>query len=306
MNNKNSGIKIYFSSCPYSMAEEYNQLCPNDELNILISYGICDSRYLNMNGKKRHIINSLISDSGTFSINSKKGKHLNRNSLNGFIDFCKPLFKKSDFFMNYDEDFTIDGFKKNYRNMKILEDNGVNVVPIVHDYLSENIDEIDIYLNENYKIIALGDSPHKRDKKNKIKNITYAVNRIVDGGAMVHLLGVTDSEILKDIPVHFCDSTSWATEQRAGVIKWWNPHYSKTDNIYMLDKIDSEFRHKNHIGNYQNYDQFEEYLDDLNINITDLMGYRRSVYRKFINMKYFITMQNIIRDEHKQKGFKMD
>lgn len=314
MINNSNGIKIYFSSCSYSLAEEYKEMCPNDELNILCSHGICDSKYLNMNDKKRSIINSLICDSGTFSLNNsnankskkKPKKKPKKITINGYIALAKSLSKYVDFFLNFDTNFTLNGFKDNYKNMKILEENGIKVVPVVHDYLSENFDEIAVYLKEKHPIIALGASPHKKDKKNMFKNISHAVNRIVDGGAKVHLLGVTDPEILRYMPVHYCDSTSYATEQKYGVVKWWNPYYNKTDSIYMLDRVGSEFRKPDHIGNYQNYNHFEEFLSSLGLTIFNIIGHRKTAYRKMVNMKYFITMQDIIREEHKQRGFKMD
>jgi len=76
----------------------------------------------------------------------------NNISLNGYIDFAKNLSKDVDFFLNYDTNFTLNGFKHNYKNMKILEENGIKVIPVVHDYLYENFDEIDVYLKKNIQL----------------------------------------------------------------------------------------------------------------------------------------------------------
>jgi len=309
MNNSSSGsgIKIYFASCDFNRVEEYETKFPNDELNILFSYGICDDDYLNMNDKKRSIMNSLICDSGTFSLNNNKNKNKNPNniSLEGYIEFAKSLSKYVDFFLNYDENFTLDGFNDNYKNMKRLEENGITVVPVVHDYKSENVDEIGIYLKEQYPIIALGASPHKTAKKDMLKNISHAANRIVDGGAKVHLLGVTDIEILSSVPFYSCDSTSWARNQENGKIPYWNPKYNTTEDIYMLDTVCSEFKHKGKYNIHNNKD-FREFLDSVNITKTDIMSVGRTNRRKILSMKYFVTMQDIIRKEHKQRGFKID
>jgi len=85
----------------------------------------------------------------SYNNNKNKNKNPNNISLEGYIEFAKSLSKYVDFFLNYDENFTLDGFKDNYKNMNILEENGITVVPVVHDYLSENIDEIGIYLKKN-------------------------------------------------------------------------------------------------------------------------------------------------------------
>lgn len=282
------------------MTQRYKLLFPNEKLNILISYGIHDKKYINMKPEEHGNINSIVCDSGVFSKNPKP--------LDDFIGFCKPLLNQFGFFINYDEDFTINGFQKNYSNLKHNEENGIDVVPVVHDYESEIVDEIAIYLKEKYPIIALGAFKDKnnKDRKNK-QNITRAVNRIVDGGAKVHLLGVTDYHILKDIPVHFCDSTSWTKQQEHGRILWFNTHCNAHNTIYIPDKIKYLPKNKKqYIGNYKYYNFFEAYLDSLGLQITDLLGYGRTSYRKLLNMHYFVKLQEILREEHKQKGFKMD
>jgi len=138
-----------------------------------------------------------------------------------------------------------------------------------------------------------------------LKYISYAANRIVDGGAKVHLLGVTDIKILSSVPFYSCDSTSWARNQENGKIPFWNPKSNSTEDIYMLDTVCSEFKHKGKYNIHNNKD-FREFLDSINITKTDIMSVGRTNRRKILSMKYFVTMQDIIRKEHKQRGFKIN
>ncbi len=289
---------------------EYKKLFPSSEMNILLSYGTRSPDYIDMLVTNRYMSNSIICDSGAFSLNFADEQTTSKITLDGFIAFCRqPLIRKSfDFIFNYDENFNIDGFETNLRNMKKLEENGIQVVPIVHDYLGDHFDEIGYFLEKKYPIIALGYSEHKQ--KDRDKNLPYAVNRIVNSGAKVHLLGISSYRDLADIPVHYCDSSSWAQESQFGSVIWWNPHIkgnNKTDRVTFLDKDNSHVKHKRHIGNYQYLDAFQEYLkDQFNLTLIDLCGNNKDFNRQLVSVHFFVQLQDKIREIHKQKGFKID
>ena len=81
-------------------------------------------------------------------------------------------------------------------------------------------------------------------------------------------------------------------------IPFWNPNSNRTEIIDMLDRVDSEFKHKNKYNIHNNKD-FIEFLNSVNITVTDIMSVGRSNYRKILCMKYFVTMLDRIRNEHK-------
>ncbi len=301
------GIKIFLSSFDQTTLREYKALNPDSEMNILLSYGTRSPDYYDMIDTNRDETDGLILDSGAYTANFASANTYPKIDLDGFISYCKkPTVNQSfDFIFNYDEDFNLDGFETNFRNMRIIEDNGIDVVPVAHDYTGEYFDEIGFYLQSGYKLIALGFSVHKqRDKKN---NITNAVYRIYYSGARVHLLGISSYDILADIPVHYCDSSSWAQEGRFGNIIWWNPHMTgqnKTDRIRFLDKEDSHDRHAHHIGNYKHLDELEFYLkDQLDMTIADLCGHKKDFNRQLVNVHFFVQLQDRVREAHEQRGF---
>lgn len=197
-------FKLFLSSFMFKTLIDYKKLRPDSEMNILLSFGTRKADYKNMVITNRNMINSLICDSGAYTKNNAQDKKTAAKiSLDGYISFLRqPLIRNSfDFAFNYDQDFNKTGFETNYRNMKKIEENGILVVPVVHDYKAQVINEIDIYLRDNYKIIGLGSSQDKM--KNRKINISNAVNHIVNGGSKTHLLGITSYDILKDIPVHY-------------------------------------------------------------------------------------------------------
>jgi len=218
------GIKVYLSSFNLKLLEKYKSLYRDSELNVLISFGTRSSDYHEMMFNHRKDINSLILDSGAYTKNNADKKTAEKITLEGFISFCRPKVIRDtfDFIFNYDENFNMDGFGTNQQNMMKINEAGINVVPVAHDYTGECVKEIEYYIQKRYPIIALGASEHKR--KNALHNIGIAVNKIVGAGLKVHLLGNTSMDILGQLPIHYCDSSSWAKEGEHGNIIWMNPH----------------------------------------------------------------------------------
>jgi hypothetical protein len=159
-------------------------------------------------------------------------------------------------------------------------------------------------LKKKYPVIALGFSQHKRS--NRIKNITIAVNKIVNG-SKVHLLGFTSPDILGVLPVHYSDSSSWTQEGLFGNAIWWNPYktgLNKTDRIRFLDKENTHEIHSEHIENYPWRKQFEKYLnDELQFEINDLYGHDTTLNRQIANVHHFVKLQSLIREMHESRGF---
>jgi hypothetical protein len=294
---------MYLSSFTDAILNAYKAKCPNSEVNVLLSYGTRSGDYANM--IKSPKINSMALDSGAFTKNFAKSEIAQSINLYGFISFCKRVKDRFELIFNFDENFQMDGFETNLRNMLEIEKAGIKVVPVVHDYIDEVVPEIDYYLEKKYPVIALGFSQHK--KANRLKNITTAVNKIVNGGSKVHLLGFTSPDILGILPVHYSDASSWTQEGLFGNIIWWNPFKSginKTDRIRFLDKENSHEIHEEHIGNYPWRGYLEKYLhEELQFEINDLYGHDKNLNRQIANVHHFVKLQTIIREMHNKRGF---
>jgi hypothetical protein len=236
-------IKIYLSSFKLDILLAYKELYPNSEINVLISYAMRDKDFSEMMGKNRDKISSLILDSGAFTKNAIKNREIAEAiDIQGFKAFCLANNNKScfDFIFNFDEDFSDHGFEVNYRNQLELQNAGIDVVPVVHDYLAET-EELDVYLKEKYPIIALGFS-----KMNKnAKNILAISKKIKDAGLEVHLLGKSSySELQKVRNVDYNDSSNWAQATRFGFIYYWNRHRPKGKEEDTIRFKDDQLRHK--------------------------------------------------------------
>lgn len=300
------GIKIFLSSFTFKILEAYKDIFKDAEMNVLLSFGTRSQDYIDMIFTYRHMINSLICDSGAFTKNFANAITASKISLDGFIAFFKqPQIQEAfDFIINYDEIFNLYGFETNLRNMWKIEANNIPCVPVIHDYLAVVFDEIGYYLQKEYPLIALGYSEHKM--KDGKKNIQYAVNRIVSAGSRVHLLGISSYDILADNPIHYSDSSSWAQEGLFGCILWWNPckqGENKTDRIKFLDRENSHKNHNKHIGNYDYIEELQIYLkDQLGMTLLDLCGHNREFNRQLVNVHFFVQLQDRVREAHKQKG----
>ena len=300
------GIKVFLASFNKRVLMAYKKKYPNSEVNVLLSFGTRHNDYMDMLTRNRNLISSLILDSGAFSKNFSNSQE--EISLPGFISYCKHFGKYFDYIFNYDQDFSMDGFETNLLNMRKIEKAGIKVVPVAHDYIGAKVPEVEYYIKKKYPIISLGYSDHK--KKNAIANITSAVSKITGAGLKVHLLGFTSPSILGQLPVHYCDSSSWAQEGMYGNIVWWNPQkkgQNKTDRIRFLDKENTHKKWKQHIGNYQYRKDFEKYLkDELNFTMIDVYGHDKEFSRQIANVHYFIRIQEEIRKMHKKQGFQVD
>ena len=198
----------------------------DSEINILGSYGTTTNDYYEVIFKHPDLYHEIILDSGAFSINNPNNQSVNnRLTFDGFKAYCKHTKDKFKFIINYDEDFTPSGFEKNNENLKDLEEAGIPVVPVIHDYEAENFDEIEFYLRHGYDLIALGYAEHKKAK------VKTAVKRITSNGCKVHVLGITSYDVLKDLPVHYCDSSNWTQAVAFGYIYFWNDNDKKRNPL---------------------------------------------------------------------------
>jgi len=301
-------IQIYLSSFRAKSLMLYRSYphFEDSEVNILGSYGTANSDYHQVLYEHPELFNNAILDSGAFTINNPNNKSVNnRLTLEGFKVYSKHTKDKFKFIINYDEDFTTNGFEKNHENLKELEKAGIAVIPVIHDYEAENFDEIDFYLRHGYDLIALGYAVHKKSK------VKESVKRITKYGCRVHVLGITAYDDLKDLPVHFCDSSNWTQAVMFGYIYYWNEKkklkkqsvQDKTDTIRFWDKDDQDGKPGYYYNDYPFKSDLDHYLKKLfGFTWVDLYGPEKHVNREVVNIHYHVFLQHKLREYHQRNN----
>lgn len=296
-------MNLYLSSFTTKQLEAFIQLFPGIKLNILVSYGLRNKSIADFLFKYQGNINSLILDSGTFTMNFAQQKATReRIDFNGYRAYLRELGHLFDFVFNFDSEFDEYGQAQNDRHMNILLDDGHPVVPVVHTYKDK---EVEHYLKQGHPIIALG---YSKDKTKA--NIERCCKLIHDGGAKTHVLGVSTWGKLAHTPVAYCDSSSWIQHSIYGCIQFWNENRvagsngDKTDTFRFLDtkvpkKTDKPFYHE-----YKHQEVFDTWLKDT-FGWEDyvLQDVKNKDKRTLVNIHYFVELQKRITEHHAQLGF---
>jgi hypothetical protein len=247
------------------------------------------------------LIGSIICDSGTYSLSANPEKLSKKITLRGYRSYLQQLGKYYDFYFNFDQDFSRDGFSTNLQNQLELEKAGLSPVPVVHDCYGP---EIPYYIKKGYKIVAIG-SGELRDAE--VTELHRIVNKLYSKGIKVHLLGCTVYSKLAYTPVYSADSTTWAHQGARGHVYYWNPDrpgYNKQEQVCFIYKKHGKHM-SNHIDNHPQQLQINRYLkSQLNLSIDDLKGSKGSFYRFIANIHYYVQLDKRVAAEHRKQGFK--
>lgn len=294
-------MRIYLSGFSTRELEEYVRCIPQAKLNILLSYGLKTGDYRNFLDKNHKNIDSLILDSGAFTANFTKNKENLKFTFEGYKSFCLKYKDRYDFAFNYDIDFDKNNFSTNYMYLKRLREEGINVVPVIHDYTEE---ESDIYIKDNYEIIAIGYSDTEKNEE----NIRLVSNKLYSNGRKVHALGVSSYSWLANSPIHFADSSSWAKYPAYGFMPFWNlslPDDDKTHKLKFEDYTNSKLT-KYQYNKYQYKHDLEKYLKErFGYEYIDLYS-SKTIKRKIVSIDYYIKLQEAVTAKHKSLGFNTD
>ena len=279
---------------------KYKQLHPDRPLHALISYGRRDVHHRNLMLGHRHILDGLIMDSGTFTLNQNRKKYQNKINFKGYRSYLNLFAKKVDFYFNFDDDFSKSGFTTNFGYQLDLENAGFRPVPVIHDCYS---DEIKTYIDRGHKLVAIGSGELKHAG---LDDLRYIVDQLYRNDVKVHFLGCTRYEKLAYLPVYSADSTTWNWTGSSGRIFYLNPlriSYNKLDKIVVDDKPPKRLT-KYHIRDYMFRNQLEDYLcRELGLSIDDLLGKNRLLNRALVNIHYFVLLEELINRKHKEQGF---
>jgi hypothetical protein len=253
--------------------------------------------------RSRNLIGEQMLDSGTWSLTQNPSKYGRTVTLPNYISYLSNVSNRPQQIINFDDDFSKDGFATNLRNQQILESAGFSPIPVIHDCY--NHQEVNHYIDNEYKYIAIGSGEILYAKMFDLEMI---VKKFYRAGIKVHFLGSMDFSRIACLPVYSSDSSSWTQVGGKGGIKYWRPEkpgFDKTDNVYFdsyysLPKI----KRKNHYELYRYRQELEDYLDlELDMTVEDLTGAKRFFCRRVVNLHYFVQLEKRIRDEHRRRGF---
>lgn len=94
-------MNIYLSSFTVKHLDMFMERFPDAKLNVLLSYGLKNKNMFRFIKQYRSRINSLILDSGAFTLNMAKNKSTrNKIDFMGYRDFLKRFAKDFDFVFN--------------------------------------------------------------------------------------------------------------------------------------------------------------------------------------------------------------
>jgi hypothetical protein len=293
-------MKIYHAELTTEALEAYRKLHPDKKVSALISYGRRDRHARSLLSTHRGKINGLILDSGAFTLNSNPVKNAEKVTFEGYLAYLNIRADDFDFYFNFDADFSKSGFETNFGYQLDLEYAGLKPVPVVHDCYG---DEIKIYLDRGHKRIAIGSGELRHAGLDELRHI---VDPLYRKGVAVHFLGCTEYQKLAYLPVSSADSTTWNRTGSAAKIFYWNPlrsGYKKLDKITLEDNV-LKRNIQYHIRDYMFRDQLEEYLyQELKMSLDDLVGKQKYLNRAIVNIHYFVLLEEMINDKHREQGF---
>ena len=287
-------FKIYQAALFVKVLLMHNERFPHMKPNVLKSFGVLDREMSDLVDKHRDKIGSLILDSGTWTLNmSVPLAKKKRITLENYKNYVEEFGSEVDFYFNFDEDFTEQGFERNLYCQSILEAKGLKPVPVIHDIYSD--EEIDYYIEEHikhnkYPLIALGSAQIK-----SVDQLTHVIRRFNGTGIDLHLFGHTKFDLIANFPLASCDSAAWARTAAYGYIHYWNPQKegeNKRDAIYMEEYLNPDKKVKVTWSNYEYRGELEKYLKEtLGITEDDLLGWEGTKYKMLTNLHYYMTLE---------------
>ena len=295
-------MKIYQASMFLDVMLRYHKLFPKDLLNVLISLAFNESERKAFLIDNRHMIGSLIADSGAWSV-AQGNSDLTIEEVISHFGIWGGYY---DLYFNFDTDFSDNGFDHNIANQVRMEMAGLKPVPVIHNFFS---DEIEGYVKSGkYNWLALGSS-----QSSNFKDIKYAVDKIKKWGnpeIKIHWFGGSKFDWLCQLPIASCDTTSWAATGTYGSIMFWNQHKpgtNKSDIIYVQGRMKEFKKNEHHFVNYRQRKELEEYLqEDFGLTFHDLCGYDSAVYKQLINTRFYAEQERRINEERIRLGIPLE
>ena len=178
-----------------------------------------------------------------------------------------------------------------------MEDAGLAPVPVVHSIYN---DEINYYIENGYKTVALGST-----QITDFGTLAYVMEKFKGTKIKIHLFGNANFEFLTSFPIYSCDASTWIMAGIFGDIKWWNPHIGqyKTDYVYLEELLPPKPNAKL-LSEYEYRKELNQYLsEELGVTENDLLGPDGPYFKQIVNLHYYLKFEEVINQIHRQKGF---
>ena len=279
---------IYIASPEMNLAEAYHARF-NEKLNVLISLASESNEFYDYLVRKRHVIGSLIGDSGAFSV-FRGNSDLTLSEVIAFLNAHGP---KLDRYFNFDWNFEEDSFCDNLDSFIKMRAAGLDPVPVIHNFYNQ---EIEYYIEHyDFSWIALGSEQSKR-----YDDVEYAVSKIkrLRPDAKIHLFGRCEYEWFLNLPIDACDITSAQRLAGFGYINYWNEASSKrnkTERVYIGGRTKDFKGSEYHFLNYPYRSNLEKYLlETFALTFEDLVDYGALLNLQLINVRYYADLEKRI------------
>jgi len=281
-------MRIYQADLSLELILRYHELFPDRKLNVLRSFGRLGNEEKAICINHRDKLNSVVLDSGTYTMNYAKTPERNIN-IDTYETYLRSFAGDYNCYFNFDEDFTKEGFAINHAHQLKLEKAGFNPVPVVHDIYGQ---EVEHYIDEGYELVAIG------SLERGIDDLYLACERFAQVGVKVHLFGTARYDYITQLPIYSCDSTTGAKTGAYGSILYWNPHkcaVNKTDMIYVEEYHHENGRRTHYISTYEFRRDLETYLaTNLGITFDRFYGNDGNFYKRLVNLDFFARLEEMV------------
>jgi len=303
-------MKIFLSALSIPVIKALNTINPAWKPNVLLTfYGLV--KPMDHLSVHREMIGDVILDCGTHSLykmhpNKNARERAAKTLFRQFKFFAKVMQPRFDFIFSFDERYEPDSFEYNWELQVELENEGIDVVPVLHNLSNGDADRL---IAGGYTRVAIGQC--RGENREDLATLWPAVDNLYNAGIKVHLFGMTQPSHIAHVPAFSCDSKTWLDYGTRGRALYWNPEnpsMDKTDVVYFPDRQDPT--HSKSWFYYHDYPHLEAFKahigSKLGIELHDLLGLRQAHFCQLINVLYFLEIEEMITLNQLADGIKFD
>ena len=149
-------MHIYFATPKRNVISKLAKQQPDYKPNILLSYASKNSDTHSLLTTARHLSDSIILDSGTWTLHECKEENRYKITIGGYEGYLKMGAGQYDYYFNFDESFAEDNaFETNSEHQERLEATGFKPIYVLHSTSGE---EVEYCLKQKYEYVAVGSS----------------------------------------------------------------------------------------------------------------------------------------------------
>jgi len=195
-------------------------------------------------------------DSGAFTA-YKSGEPI---SVEEYAEFLHEYKDKLEVYANLD---VIENPEGTWENQKILEDQGLEPLPVFH--FGSPWAYLDRLIDEGYNYILLGGMVGQR-KNHLIEWCTQCFARIPDD-VKVHAFGVADQSLLEMFPWYSADASNWVDGRRFGTTFYFDrgemQSYKSDGQSEWAGRVAGSHYAFRDVWNIRQWKQYADYLESV-------------------------------------------